>query len=52
MTPHLHWHVIPRFAYDPHFPQSLSGVKQREFTTPAGGGLMARIAAALAAKLG
>ena len=22
MTPHLHWHVIPRFASDRHFPQS------------------------------
>lgn len=20
MTPHLHWHVIPRFRGDPHFP--------------------------------
>ena len=20
MTPHLHWHVIPRFRRDPHFP--------------------------------
>lgn len=22
MVPHVHWHVIPRFADDPHFPQS------------------------------
>jgi diadenosine tetraphosphate (Ap4A) HIT family hydrolase len=29
MVPHLHWHVIPRFADDPHFPQSNWGVAQR-----------------------
>ena len=23
MTPHLHWHVIPRFAADKHFPGSV-----------------------------
>lgn len=22
MTPHLHWHVIPRFKHDKHFPNS------------------------------
>lgn len=22
-TPHLHWHLIPRFADDPHFPHSV-----------------------------
>ena len=23
MVPHLHWHVIPRFADDPHFPAAI-----------------------------
>ena len=23
MVPHLHWHVIPRYADDPHFPGSV-----------------------------
>lgn len=30
MVPHLHWHVIPRFAGDAHFPQTVWGVRQRE----------------------
>lgn len=29
-TPHLHWHVIPRFRNDPHFPQSIWGSRQRD----------------------
>lgn len=29
VTPHLHWHVIPRFADDSHFPQPVWGVQQR-----------------------
>lgn len=30
MVPHLHWHVIPRFRDDAHFPESVWGAKQRE----------------------
>ena len=29
LTPHLHWHVIPRFAHDKHFPQPIWGQAQR-----------------------
>jgi hypothetical protein len=30
MVAHVHWHVIPRFADDPHFPQPVWGARQRE----------------------
>lgn len=29
VTPHLHWHSIPRFADDTHFPQPIWGTRQR-----------------------
>lgn len=29
MTPHLHWHVIPRWRDDPHFPEPIWGLRQR-----------------------
>ena len=37
LTPHLHWHVIPRFEDDPHFPHSIWGERQhtgRERSVP------------------
>ena len=29
VAPHLHWHVIPRFADDAHFPNAVWGEKKR-----------------------
>ena len=29
LVPHLHWHVIPRFVQDPHFPNPIWGVRLR-----------------------
>ena len=31
-VPHLHWHVIPRFADDPYFPDSIWSPRQRDTT--------------------
>lgn len=30
VTPHLHWHVIPRFRGDPHFPNPIWGTLIRQ----------------------
>jgi diadenosine tetraphosphate (Ap4A) HIT family hydrolase len=35
MTPHVHWHVIPRFRDDAHFPTPVWGSPQRERRTDA-----------------
>ena len=49
VTPHLHWHVIPRFRGDPHFPSPIWGTPVRS----PGASLRMRvdIAKALAVKL-
>lgn len=50
---HVHWHVIPRFADDSHFPQPVWGSRQRDGvarTLPAG--FDATLAARLAATAG
>ena len=35
MTPHVHWHVIPRFRDDRHFPTPVWAAPQRESKVPA-----------------
>lgn len=46
VVPHLHWHVIPRFADDPHFPNPVWGAKLREMPHPAPDDLKAQLIAA------
>lgn len=47
VVPHLHWHVIPRFADDPHFPNAVWGARLRDAPHPAPDDLVERLAAAL-----
>lgn len=35
ITPHLHWHVIPRYRDDPHFPNALWSHTLRQPRDPA-----------------
>jgi diadenosine tetraphosphate (Ap4A) HIT family hydrolase len=49
VTPHLHWHLIPRFREDPHFPNPIWGARIRQPVAPAQVG--AEFAKALAGKL-
>lgn len=51
MTPHVHWHIIPRDVDDAHFPNPVWGEKMRPghtTTTEAGCALVERLKAALA----
>ena len=34
VVPHLHWHVIPRFTDDPHFPNAVWSPRVRENARP------------------
>ena len=49
VTPHLHWHLIPRFLSDPHFPNPIWGAQIRLPVAPERAG--ADIVKALVGKL-
>jgi diadenosine tetraphosphate (Ap4A) HIT family hydrolase len=51
VVPHLHWHVIPRFREDPHFPNPVWGSRLREGIVPVPPEFRARVVKALRAKL-
>ena len=51
MVAHVHWHVIPRFADDPHFPQPIWGMRQRPGIAARPDTDFAGLATALAAEL-
>ena len=54
VTPHVHWHVIPRYADDAHFPEPVWGTRRRD-PDPAGlaerRSRLAALRAAIAARL-
>lgn len=51
LVPHLHWHVIPRFADDPHFPNPVWGTKLRDAPHAVPADLDTQLAAALNRRL-
>lgn len=51
LTPHVHWHVMPRWQYDRHFPQPYWGTAQRQAAPPRSEPDPARLAALISAAL-
>ena len=47
VVPHLHWHVIPRYEDDPHFPNPVWGARLRDTPHGASANLPERLTAAL-----
>lgn len=51
VVPHLHWHVIPRFGLDRHFPNPIWGQAQRDALSEPPADLAARLRDAVHAAL-
>jgi len=51
VVPHLHWHVIPRFADDPHFPNPVWGERKRPARRAAPADLAVQLGTALSRRL-
>ena len=51
VVPHLHWHVVPRFRDDPHFPNPVWGARQGGQVRALPGDFAPRMRAALASAL-
>ena len=52
VVPHLHWHVIPRFTDDPHFPHSIWSARVREHARPLPAGFARSLRLRLEERLG
>lgn len=52
MTPHLHWHVIPRWREDQHFPAPIWATPRRDNTLATAANLAQQLRQALNQKLG
>lgn len=51
MTPHLHWHVIPRYIDDKHFPNPIWAAPLRNSRISDTSDIRARLSASILAKL-
>ena len=51
VVPHLHWHVVPRYADDPHFPQPIWSSAQRPLDDARPHPQLAELAEAITAAL-
>ena len=51
VTPHLHWHVIPRFVDDKHYPNPIWGKSMRETSNHNANHIQSRLSALLLTRL-